>query len=154
MEDLLSDVLVEPKIAKKRSRVAAVIIDTLILFLIGCIYGYFFGNPDDDSTIQFHCYIGSVGFRVAGLRAVIWYMIVVCLIPLQEGLTGKTLGKRIIGIRVVKDDYSPATVVNTIVRHLFDFVDVFLLAGLIVAACNWKNKRIGDFVAQTVVVEG
>lgn len=145
MDDLLSDVWEEPKLAKKRTRFGAAVIDTLILLLIGWIIGYFWGNTPQD---------GSFGFHLEGLPAMGYFLIIFCLMAVQEGLTGKTIGKRVAGIKVVREDYSDYTTGNAIVRHLCDVVDVPFFIGLIVASTNAKNQRIGDLAAKTIVIDG
>jgi uncharacterized RDD family membrane protein YckC len=74
------------------------------------------------------------------------------LISIQEGLTGKTIGKRIVQIKVMKQDFSQNSVTASIVRHLFDVIDLMFLVGIIVAFASQKKQRIGDLVAKTVVV--
>ncbi len=75
------------------------------------------------------------------------------LIPFSEGRTGQTLGKRALGIRVLKQNGEPANIGLSFVRHLFDGIDCFFLVGLIIASTNKERKRIGDLVAGTYVVE-
>jgi uncharacterized RDD family membrane protein YckC len=53
---------------------------------------------------------------------------------------------------VLKDDLSDVSVSASIVRHLFDVMDMFFLAGLMVAARTEKKQRIGGLIAKTVVV--
>src|SRR6185437_9233189 len=113
--DLLSDVWETPKIAKKSVRVGAAITDALIIFIVGCVIGYFWGTPLED---------GSIGFHLEGWPAIVWFATIFVLMPLQEGFTGKTIGKRVAKIKVVKEDYSDCTTANAIVRHLLDAVDM------------------------------
>src|ERR1035438_4999730 len=68
---------------------------------------------------------------------------------------GQTPGKRMIGIRVVKDSGRPLTAAETIGRNLMRIVDSlpsFYAVGIIAAVCNSQNKRLGDFVAGSIVV--
>jgi uncharacterized RDD family membrane protein YckC len=68
---------------------------------------------------------------------------------------GQTPGKRIIGLRVVKDSGRPLTAAETIGRNLMRIVDSlpsFYAVGIIAAVCNSQNKRLGDFVAGSIVV--
>ena len=74
------------------------------------------------------------------------------MISIQEGLTGKTIGKRIVRIKVVKEDTSEGSASSSIIRHLFDIIDMFFLVGIFVAAASEKKQRIGDLVAKTIVV--
>src|SRR5579863_6768260 len=68
---------------------------------------------------------------------------------------GQTPGKRIIGIRVVKDSGRPLTATETIGRNLLRIVDSlpgFYAIGILVAVLNSRNKRLGDLVAGSLVV--
>jgi uncharacterized RDD family membrane protein YckC len=68
---------------------------------------------------------------------------------------GQTPGKRMIGIRVVKDSGRPLTPSESIGRNLFRIVDqlpAFYAIGVVVALMNAQNKRLGDFVAGSMVV--
>lgn len=68
---------------------------------------------------------------------------------------GQTPGKRAVGIRVVKDSGRPLTAAETIGRNLLRVIDqipVVYLVGVTVALLNKQNKRLGDFVAGSILV--
>jgi uncharacterized RDD family membrane protein YckC len=68
---------------------------------------------------------------------------------------GQTPGKRITRIRVIKDTGQPITAVDAFARNLLRIVDqlpVAYGAGLLCAWISPQSKRIGDYVAGTVVV--
>ncbi|MDR1544003.1 MAG: RDD family protein [Prevotellaceae bacterium] len=70
-------------------------------------------------------------------------------------MQGQTLGKRIVGIRIVKEDGGEAGFGTFFVRWLLNLVDFYLvstLVGLIVMVCTQKRQRIADLVASTVVI--
>lgn len=142
--DILSDILEPPKPASIGQRIGATLVDLVILSIIGFVFGYFWGTPTADD--------GSFGYSVNGLPALVLFAVDFCMIPLMEGLTGQTLGKRLSGIKVIKQDGSKMTVGTSFVRHLLDVVDLFFLCGLIVAASNARKQRVGDLVARTCVV--
>jgi uncharacterized RDD family membrane protein YckC len=76
----------------------------------------------------------------------------------RQGYTGASLGKEIMGLRVVGDDGAPCGVGPAFVRWLFWFVDDFPyfipgLVGFIVAAVTPDHRRVGDIVARTRVVD-
>jgi len=144
--DFLAEPFPEPKIAPIKYRISAAIIDFLIMWLISFLMGYLFGD--------IYAYDDSVGYHLSGFPAFILFAIEFGLISIQEGLTGKTLGKRVVRIKVVKDGTSESSVTASIVRHLFDVIDMFFLVGIFVAAAGQKKQRIGDLIAKTIVVEG
>ena len=131
-----------PEIATKRARILAFFIDFFIIFMIGMIFGYFFGEPVD-----------GIGFELHGGPALLMMLIGFFLWPISEGLWGQTLGKRVVKLKVLTDDYESIEIVAAIGRYFFGFLDCMFLSGLIVAATNDKNKRIGDLVAKTIVVQ-
>ncbi|MGH9564927.1 MAG: RDD family protein [Candidatus Angelobacter sp.] len=68
---------------------------------------------------------------------------------------GQTPGKRWAGIRVIKDSGRPINVFEAIARNLLRAVDSlpgFYAAGVITMLFNKRNRRLGDFVAGTLVV--
>ena len=67
---------------------------------------------------------------------------------------GQTPGKRVAGIRVVKDSGRPITVVEGIGRNVMRAVDgqFWYLVAVISVAISRQNKRLGDYVAGTIVV--
>ena len=134
--DLLSDLIIEPNIAPIKYRVRASVIDLLVLWLVFYVIAHFYGESYVEN--------GVAGVRLTGLPAFAYFAIFFGLMPLQEGLTGHTIGKRIMKIKVLKEDLSDNSVGRSIVRHLFDIVDLFCFLGLIVAASRQKKQRVGD----------
>lgn len=68
---------------------------------------------------------------------------------------GQTPGKRIAKIRVIKDDGRPIGAYEAIIRNLLrviDFIPGMYGVGLLTIFLNRQGKRVGDFVAGTVVV--
>lgn len=68
---------------------------------------------------------------------------------------GQTPGKRITHIRVIKDSGQPITAIDSVGRNLLRIVDELPIAYGIGVLCAWispQSKRLGDYVAGTVVV--
>jgi uncharacterized RDD family membrane protein YckC len=68
---------------------------------------------------------------------------------------GQTPGKRTARIRVIKESGRPITLVEAIGRNLVRTIDMMpgiYAVGLICMLMNKRNKRLGDYVAGTVVV--
>jgi uncharacterized RDD family membrane protein YckC len=67
---------------------------------------------------------------------------------------GQTPGKRAAGIRVVKDSGRPITAIEGIGRNLMRAVDgiMFYAVGIITMLISRQNRRLGDYVAGTIVV--
>ena len=73
---------------------------------------------------------------------------------LLEGIWGKTIGKKICGIVVLKDNFTKCTLSKGLLRNLLRIVDFFFYywVGLVTAVATMKWQRLGDIVAETVVV--
>ncbi len=75
---------------------------------------------------------------------------------LFEGLgNGQTLGKRLTGVRVRMADGTPITFGAALGRNLLrpaDFLPSFYLVGLAAMFTNPRSQRLGDLVANTIVV--
>lgn len=72
-----------------------------------------------------------------------------------EGFTGRTAGKVVAGIAVVREDGSPCTLRAATVRTLGRFLDwlpVGYLLGFLSVAVTDRRQRVGDLLAGTVVV--
>jgi uncharacterized RDD family membrane protein YckC len=73
-----------------------------------------------------------------------------------ETLTrGKSLGKRILGLRTVRDDAGPISFQHAFIRALVGFVEIYLLGGspaFLSALVSARGKRLGDYAAGTYVV--
>lgn len=72
----------------------------------------------------------------------------------QEWLwNGKTVGKALFKIRVVRDNGQPIGFWEAFGRNLLRVVDVYMSGiGLLVMMFNRSEKRCGDFVAGTIVI--
>ncbi|MFW6639510.1 RDD family protein [Nocardiopsis algeriensis] len=69
---------------------------------------------------------------------------------------GRSLGKMAMGLRVVGTDGSPERFRQALARALASFVEVWMTSGviaLIVSMLSRDGRRVGDFVAGTMVVE-
>jgi uncharacterized RDD family membrane protein YckC len=101
--------------------------------------------------------------QIAGLDGWIQALLVLAVFGLNWGYglvfealwRGQTPGKRLLGLRVVRTDGSPATFVDLAVRNLcrfIDFLPLFYVAGVISIAATSQSRRLGDLVAGTLVI--
>ena len=68
---------------------------------------------------------------------------------------GQTPGKRLMKLRVLKDSGRSITLFESLARNLLrvvDYMPSFYLVGVITMLCNRQHKRLGDYVAGTMVV--
>jgi hypothetical protein len=75
---------------------------------------------------------------------------------LMEAVWGATLGKALVGIRVVRTATAQRSPLSaSALRNVLRIVDGFGLyvVGTVVAGCSGARQRIGDIFAQTAVIE-
>jgi uncharacterized RDD family membrane protein YckC len=68
---------------------------------------------------------------------------------------GKTIGKNMIGIRVIQENGHSITLLSALIRNLLRIIDMLPTAyflGIVLVFLNSKHKRLGDMAAGTVVV--
>ncbi len=103
--------------------------------------------------------ITEEGFDIKGFPAMVSIMTTILLGFLYywilEGLWGITLGKVIIGIRVVKKDGSPCDMHASLIRNLLRFIDGLgaYLVGFLIAIFSRMRQRLGDHLADTIIIE-
>ena len=86
----------------------------------------------------------------------IFYAPVIFYTLIQEiWFEGQTVGKRILGLKVVKIDGYQASVWDYVIRWLFRVVDIigpFFVIGIITMSTSKWNQRLGDIAAGTAVI--
>lgn len=91
------------------------------------------------------------GLYLVGMFLVFWAYPIV----LEAAWHGQTPGKRVLGLRVVSGDGAPLGWLPAIVRNLLRTVDMLpfgYAAALVSCLCDRHGRRLGDRVADTVVV--
>jgi uncharacterized RDD family membrane protein YckC len=139
-------VVVELRLAKLPSRSLAFFIDLtlqlLLLLAVTFLLSSVAGSVDPT--------LGYVLFFVGVLAVFLGYP-VAC-----ESLTrGRTLGKLALGLRVVRDDGGAERFRHALVRGLMGLVELYLFFGFIAiltSLSSAEGKRVGDYLAGTVVV--
>jgi uncharacterized RDD family membrane protein YckC len=96
------------------------------------------------------------GTHMVGIDAAGWWPFVAFLAYYvgSEMLAGKTIGKHVLGLRVVDASGDPIGLGQALVRNVLRLVDAFLFY-LVAAISVWtssERQRVGDRVANTVVV--
>lgn len=118
-------------------RLVAVIIDGIILFIIEYIL------------------LTILGQNQAGLSYFIETVILVAYYTVMEATLGATVGKMVMGLRVVRQDGGPISWTESLIRNLLRLIDALPFAyivGAIIMSTNPLKQRLGDKVAHTVVI--
>ncbi|MEU7785901.1 RDD family protein [Amycolatopsis sp. NPDC049159] len=142
-------VVLDLRVAKLASRALAMALDVLIQFalLLAAFIVLTLTVPGEDEALA------------VTLILVIVVLILVGYPVLAETLSrGRSLGKMAVGLRVVRVDGGPIRFRHALVRGLAGFVVDFWTLGLfgavavIVSLCSSDGRRVGDFLAGTLVV--
>jgi len=101
--------------------------------------------------------VGAVSADAAqGVFTVAYFVVSLLYGMVSEWMwQGQTVGKRMLGIRVMDRDGLPMQVSQIVVRNLLrpvDMLPVFYLVGGVTVLGSRYGQRIGDFAANTVVV--
>ena len=140
---------VEYTLAGLGSRTGAALIDMIIqgvMFLIMGIalllIGYF--SPD--------FWKGYYGWIIGGTLLVYALISYGYFIAMELSMNGMTPGKKVFRIRTIRNNGQPITLKHSALRNLFRvFLDVFGV-GVVLMFFTKQHKRVGDFVASTIVV--
>jgi uncharacterized RDD family membrane protein YckC len=128
-------------------RVLATIVDGVVLGVIVGVMSILFGSTSLEG--------GQASASLSGLPAFFSFVVFLGYYILMEGYLGQTLGKMLLGIKVVREDTGgvPGLRAATI-RTVLRIVDGFLsyLVAFIAVLASQKNQRLGDMAAHTLVV--
>ncbi|WP_145225748.1 RDD family protein [Rudaeicoccus suwonensis] len=101
----------------------------------------------------------SRGASAAGVGTLLLVAMVAAFIVLPvtiETLSrGRSVGKLVCRLRVVRDDGGPIVFRHALLRGLLGFVELWLMQGVpafVAACCNSRCRRLGDLTAGTYVV--
>ena len=123
-------------------RAVATIIDLVVLFVIGYLIALVTGQTT------------SGGFNLQGVPALLWFVLSTAYYVVLEAQLGGTVGKLLLGLKVVTTEGSPIDYRAALIRTVLRIVDGFFLY-LVAAIPVWQSprrQRLGDRVAGTVVV--
>jgi uncharacterized RDD family membrane protein YckC len=104
--------------------------------------------------------VGQNGLGGGGLAVLLWFVISFGVITFYDVFfevfrSGRTPGKQLNGLRVVRVEGHPVGFVTSAIRNLLrpiDFLPSAYLLGAVVILSTRKNQRLGDIAAGTVVV--
>ena len=131
-------------------RILAIVIDSLILSM-----GMLFVNMNFGSL---HVTGGTIPGSYTAVYVVdwIWYMIIpFAYFCILEANFSTTIGKRLMGLKVVDGAGQPITLLAAFLRNLLRFIDIipgFYLVGGMIMRLTPQRQRLGDLAVQTMVV--
>jgi uncharacterized RDD family membrane protein YckC len=139
-----------PRVAKLGDRFIAFVLDIVVLFgVFAAADAWIFMQWGTVEGAQLNLTTASL-LMAGALNALILF----AYGWLLEASCGATLGKTLVGIRVVRTSRRSALAASAI-RNLLRIVDGLglYLVGLMVAGCSQRRQRLGDLGAGTAVVE-
>lgn len=83
------------------------------------------------------------------LNAIGIYWVLVIYLAIGWGSTGRSIGKQLLGLRVVRNDATPLRPLQAVLRAMFCAA---FYPGLVLAALDRRNRSLQDVVCRTVVV--
>jgi uncharacterized RDD family membrane protein YckC len=141
-------VVLELRLAKLPSRGVAEVLDLLVQFAVLLLFVLIGAASGLSNSID-----GAAG---AALALVVYIAVIVGYPVLFEMLSrGRSLGKMAMGLRVVRDDGGPIQFRHALVRGLLAVIEIYATLGcvaIVTSLVSTKGKRVGDFLAGTVVV--
>ncbi len=128
-------------------RFVAVVIDGVLFFMLTLLIALLTGgaySTTENGTHEF------------GVRAGGWWPVVLffAYYVASEAIFGRTVGKRLVGLRVVDEDGDRIGWGQSLVRNLLRIVDALFIY-LVAAVSVWSSptrQRLGDRAARTFVV--
>jgi uncharacterized RDD family membrane protein YckC len=127
------------------ARIVGGLIDFVVIVIIGVVMTLLFGDTESDD--------GSFEFGLSGAPFIVYILISLGYYFVLENSKGQTLGKMVMGLKVVSTA-GPMTPGKIAVRTLLRIVDgfFFYLVAVIAIAASKEHQRIGDMAAGTNVV--
>lgn len=127
-------------------RFVAQVVDAVVLLILFFLVGFVMSGS---FTFEYQGEAAYPFIAVYVLVAFLYYI-------LLEGLTGATLGKKLVKIKVVRENGSPCGLGPALVRNILRIVDelpFLYIIGMILISRSNRKQRLGDRLAKTVVVK-
>jgi len=129
-------------------RILATIVDGLIFGGLYAVMVILFGSISSVGSANWNGTMPALPTLLYGVIVVLYYI-------LLEGYLGQTVGKMLLGIKVVREDNGEVpglggATIRTLLR-IVDGISSYLVA-FITVLISGKNQRFGDMAAHTLVV--
>lgn len=139
------------------SRFLALVIDTVLQFLVltGIVWGMVLAASHAPRVPVRSDGVVSEAVTIAIIVAVLFAIFFGYYIVFEAFWHGQTPGKKLLGLRVVRDGGYPldfgASAIRNVIRVAEAGFGLYAIAA-IAALCSRENKRLGDMAAGTIVV--
>jgi uncharacterized RDD family membrane protein YckC len=140
------NVVIQYEIASVMLRIIAQILDIIVIFsyiwIVSLVFARaLFASSTDAATLIMWLFMLPVIFYSFMMEAL---------------FAGQTPGKMILGLRVINVSGNNASWSELFMRWIFRLIDIvfsFGMLGVIVALSNEKTQRLGDVLANTVIIK-
>jgi uncharacterized RDD family membrane protein YckC len=137
------------------SRFVAVIVDFVILAAVALVVALPFSAIFFVATAGFTTPAWALSW-LYGPIDLLMFALWILYFTYFEATSGQTLGKRLLGIRVISTRTGrPPDLGNSLIRNvlrIIDWLPAFYLLGFFVALISGRKQRMGDLAAGTIVV--
>jgi len=152
--ELPEEIDLQVELANVGSRTLAILIDLtlggLVLFIVYSLWELLAHNISEDWFTKMSSHVLKI------VLLLLFFGFQWCYFNFFEWLwNGQTPGKRLLHLRVIKVDGSPVSGIDVLLRNLSRPVDTLGpmgLIGLLMIFINRKAQRLGDLMAQTLVI--
>ncbi len=141
------------KVAGIGSRFMAALVDTIIIVILQIIVLFALLLLANLIPAQFEDAAFGWVIAIFGLLAFAFFWGYYILFEMIWN--GQSIGKRWVGLRVIKTDGTPITLAESIIRNLVrlvDFLPAYYGVGVVTMFINEQSRRLGDLAAGTLVV--
>lgn len=135
------NISIEQNVAGIGERILAFLVDLSILIIYVVMASLVMAGLEEGNEMMYYFVLGLPFFLYHLLWETFW--------------NGRTPGKALLQIRVVKKDGSRPEFSNYLVRWLLRFIDIDLTSGgiaVVTILLNGKGQRLGDIAAGTTVI--
>ena len=123
-------------------RVVASLIDYFIIFILYLII-----------SLIYLLFSNVLNFQINNIEIIIIISLWFTFLVIPEFKFGKTLGKKIVGLKLVSYENSNLLFSKIFVRRFFDIIDIFALGLVSIIMISNNNQRFGDKIAKVFVVD-
>lgn len=140
------------RLAGAGSRIAAAFVDFLIqlavivIIIIAAYYAILGGNLKNIESLD------SIAWFIGILLLVIFLFYYSYFILTEMLLNGQTIGKKLLGLRVIRENGAPIGLIQSLIRNILKLSVDSAGIGVVTIMFSKKCKRIGDMAASTIVI--
>lgn len=135
-------------------RMVAFAIDLGVVMLTSSLFGILFiwlSNRIPQHPLGWEYVVGAILITLCVGCAITTVGIILLYFPILEGRFGRTLGKMLLGLRVLREDGLPINYMEAFLRRISYYFEVLPVDALFIPFTS-KRQRAFDIVARTIVV--